>query len=67
MKIMIVGLLLAIVASMGQALFAMTSGPGNSARMVRALTVRVALSVALFALLLLSWHFGWMAPQSIGR
>lgn len=63
MKILIVGLLFAIIGSLGQALFAMSSGPGNSTRMVRALTVRVGLSVALFALLLLSWHFGWMEPQ----
>jgi len=63
MKILIVGLLFAIVGSLGQALFAMSSGPGNSTRMVRALTIRVGLSVALFALLLLSWHFGWMEPQ----
>jgi len=65
MKILIVGLLFAIVASLGQALFAMSSGPGNSTRMVRALTIRVGLSVALFALLLLSWHFGWMEPQNV--
>lgn len=65
MKILIVGLLFAIVGSLGQALFSMSSGPGNSARMVRALTIRVGLSVALFALLLLSWHFGWMEPQGI--
>ncbi|HWK76055.1 MAG TPA: twin transmembrane helix small protein [Povalibacter sp.] len=64
MKILIVGLLFAIVGSLGQALFAMSSGPGNSTRMVRALTIRVGLSVALFALLLLSWHFGWMEPQN---
>lgn len=64
MKILIVGLLFAIIGSLGQALFAMSSGQGNSTRMVRALTMRVGLSVALFALLLLSWHFGWMEPQS---
>jgi hypothetical protein len=40
---------LGIVASLGQALFAMASGPDASGRMVRALTMRVALSVALFA------------------
>lgn len=65
MKILVVGLLLAIVGSLGQALFSMSSGPGNSTRMVRALTLRVALSVALFALLLLGWHFGWVEPQGI--
>jgi len=65
MKILVVGLLFAIVGSLGHALFAMSSGPGNSTRMVRALTIRVGLSVALFALLLLGWHFGWMEPQTV--
>jgi len=65
MKVLIVGMLFAILASLGHALFSMSSGPGNSARMVRALTVRVALSVGLFALLLLSWHFGWIEPQGV--
>jgi hypothetical protein len=49
----LVGLLfLGIVASMGQAMFAMTSGPEGSARMVRALTIRISLSVTLFLVLL---------------
>jgi hypothetical protein len=41
---------LGIVASMGQALFSMASGgPESSGRVVRALTMRVALSLVLFA------------------
>jgi hypothetical protein len=49
----IVGLLfLGIIASMGHAMFAMTSGPEGSARMVRALTIRITLSVVLFLILL---------------
>lgn len=63
MKVFIVGLLLAIVVSMGQALHAMSSGPATSPRMVRALTLRVGLSVALFLLLLLGWHLGWIEPH----
>jgi hypothetical protein len=54
----IIGLLfLGIVASMGQALFAMTSGPDTSGRVVRALTLRVALSLLVFALMLVGAYF----------
>ena len=63
MKVLIAITLLGIVASLGQALFAMTSGPDNSGRVVRALTVRIALSVALFAVLMLSWYFGLIEPR----
>lgn len=64
MKILVVGVLFAIIVSMGQALFAMSSGPTTSNRMVKALTIRVSLSVALFLILLVSWHFGWIEPHS---
>ena len=50
-------LLLGVVASLGQAMFAMTSGPEGSARMVRALTIRISLSVVAFLLMLAGMHF----------
>lgn len=62
MKILIAVALIGIVASLGQALFAMSSGPDNSARVVRALTVRITLSVLLFALLMLGSYFGLIEP-----
>jgi hypothetical protein len=62
MKILIAVALLAIVASLGQALFAMSSGPNNSAKVVRALTVRIALSLALFVALMLGWYLGLIEP-----
>jgi len=65
MKVLIGVALLAIVASLGQALFAMSSGPNNSARVVRALTVRIALSLALFAALMLGWYFGLIEPNGM--
>jgi hypothetical protein len=65
MKIFIVITLLAIVASMGQALFAMTGGPTDDKRVVRALTVRVTLSVGLFVLLLVGWQMGVITPHSM--
>jgi len=65
MKVIIVAVLLGIVASLGQALYAMASGPTGSKRMVRALTVRVALSVGLFLLLLLGWGMGAITPNGL--
>jgi Protein of unknown function (DUF2909) len=62
-KVLVIGTLIAIVASLGQALFSMTSGPTNSKRMVQALTVRVGLSVALFILLLIGWQLGLVSPN----
>ena len=65
MKLLIIGVLLAIIASLGQALFAMSSGPQNSPRMVRALTLRIGLSVALFAALMSAWYFGLVTPHGM--
>jgi hypothetical protein len=64
-SIIIIALLFAVVASLGHALWSMSSGPGNSQRMAQALTARIALSVALFALLLVGYHFGWIQPHGV--
>ena len=63
MAILIIVLLVAIVVSLGHALASMSSGPDRSQRMAQALTVRISLSVALFALLLIGCHFGWIQPH----
>ena len=60
MKLLIAGALLAIVASLGSALFSMTRRGGASRQMLNALIVRVALSIGLVLFLVLSWQFGWM-------
>lgn len=65
MKPVIVLTLLAIVASLGKALFSMSSGPEHAARVVQALSWRIGLSVALFVSLLLSYHLGWIAPTTL--
>ena len=64
-KVLIVATLIAIVVSLVQALFSMTSGPTNNKRMVQALTVRVGLSVALFILLLIAWQLGLVSPHGM--
>jgi len=58
--------LLAIVVSLGSALFHLSRGTEqDSAKLARALTVRVALSLLLFALLMLAWYFGLITPHTI--
>ena len=58
MKIVIVVFLILILASLGSALFYLMKDKGTTDRTVRALTLRVALSVALFLLLMLGYWLG---------
>lgn len=62
-KILIVVLLGCIVASLGKAMFHLSSGPDDSARTVQALTFRIALSIALFVLLFIAWYAGGITPH----
>jgi hypothetical protein len=39
---------------------------GRSDSMLRALTLRVGLSVLFFALLMLAWWAGWIQPHGLG-
>lgn len=64
MRIVIVLALLAIVASLGSALFFMMRDGGRGQRTVRALTLRVGLSVVLFLFMLLAVWMGWINPRS---
>jgi hypothetical protein len=41
------------------------SADKRSPNMARALAVRVALSVALFLIILLSWKLGWIHPTGL--
>ena len=66
-KILIVLCLLAIIASLGTGLFHLVSDKGNSKRMANALTVRIALSVALFILLFIAWKQGLIQPHGIAK
>jgi len=66
-KIGVVVVLFAIIASLTSALVSLSGSKGNSRKMVRALTVRVALSVGLFLLLLLAWRLGYIQPHGINQ
>jgi cytochrome bd-type quinol oxidase subunit 2 len=62
-RLLILACLLAIVLSLGSALLHLVRDKGESQKMARALTVRVSLSVLLFALLMLAWWLGWIEPH----
>jgi len=70
-RIAVVGVLIAIVVSLGNALFHLVRDrdrdDGESSRkMARALTVRIGLSIALFALIMLGWYLGLIRPHGVG-
>lgn len=66
-KLLIILVLAAIVVSLGVALYQLASGQGNSGHMLRSLTVRVGLSVALFVLLMIAWRMGLISPHGIAN
>lgn len=66
-KLLIIACLLAIVASLGSGLFYLVKDKGDSSKMAKALTVRIALSVALFVLLFIAWQQGLIEPHAIGK
>jgi hypothetical protein len=63
MRIVVILFLLFIIGSLGSALYYMIRDRGQGSRMVRALTVRIALSIVLFALLVLGFHFGFITGK----
>jgi cytochrome bd-type quinol oxidase subunit 2 len=64
-KLLIILVLVAIVASLGSGLFHLVQDEGKSKRMVNALTLRIALSVLLFVLLFVAWKSGLIAPHGV--
>jgi hypothetical protein len=64
-KIFIVLALFAILISLGSAMLFLVKDKGQSNRTVKALSVRIGLSVALFALLMLGVATGFITPHGI--
>jgi len=63
MRLVVLAFLAVIVLSLGSAMFYLIRDKGKSERTVKALTVRVVLSVTLFVLLMLGYYFG-LIPKS---
>jgi hypothetical protein len=68
-KFIVVGLLLAVVIALFSGLYALMKGGSEGqpeagrTRMVRSLTWRIGLSIALFIILLVALRFGWIQSQ----
>ena len=58
MKIVVIVFVLLILASLGSALYFLISDHGQSKRTVKALALRVGLSLTLFLLLMAGYYFG---------
>ncbi len=63
MKIIIVGMLILVVFSLFTALYTLVKDKGQSDRTVRALTMRVALSIGLIVLVYISYKAGLIQPN----
>jgi hypothetical protein len=57
----------AILATLGLALVALFRRGDHAQTLLRALTIRVGLSVLFFLLLLLGWYLGILEPHGLGR
>lgn len=64
-KLLIVAVLLFIIFTLFRALWALVRGPGDKTLVVRTLTIRVAVSVALFIALLFSAKMGWIQTHGL--
>ena len=58
MRFVVILFIILILASLGSALFFLISDRGQSKRTVRALALRVGLSLTLFLLLMAGYYFG---------
>jgi hypothetical protein len=67
MKLVLLLALLAIVVSLGTALWRLNREGGTSSRgTLKALAWRIGLSIALFVFILISIKLGWIAPHGVG-
>jgi uncharacterized RDD family membrane protein YckC len=63
MRYVVIAMLIAIVASLGSALWYMLRPGKDPKRMVKALALRVGLSVTLFVLLMAGYYFGFITGR----
>jgi hypothetical protein len=64
MKLVVILILLAIVASLGSGLWFLAKDDRGSTRVLTALKIRVALSAILIAFLIIGYFQGWIAPNA---
>ncbi|KQQ47276.1 hypothetical protein ASF61_01070 [Duganella sp. Leaf126] len=65
MKIVVAIAFVLIIGSLGAALFFLMRDKGKSNNTVRALAVRVGLSIALFVMILVAYKLGYIQPTGL--
>lgn len=67
MRIVVLLFILFIFISLGSALYYLVKDKGQSERTVKALTVRIALSIILFVMLMAAYYFGLIPQTGLAR
>ncbi len=62
MKLVILIMLIAVIASLGSGLYFLSKDDQGSLRVLKALKLRVALSAVLLLTLVSSYFLGWITP-----
>ena len=65
MNIIITLVLIAIIISLGVAMYFLMNDSGSKKRTVNALIVRVSLSAGLIAFLVIGYFMGWIQPHGL--
>jgi len=67
LRLVIIIAFIAIIVSLGSALYHLARGSGeeDSRKMARSLTVRIVLSLLLFLLIMAAWWAGLIAPHGL--
>ena len=64
-KIFILFAMLIILISLGSGLFFLMKDEGKTDRLVRALTIRIGLSLLLFIAVWVGFGMGWLSPHNV--
>lgn len=64
-KLIVVAIFIGVLASLASALLFLVKDRGRSERTVRALTMRVGISIGLLVLLVVLWALGLIQPHGI--
>ena len=65
MRILVIVLVVAMLASLFSGLFFLFKDKSGSDRMVKALTVRIAIAIVIFLVLMGSYYFGLISPRGL--
>ncbi len=64
MKLIVVVVFTLVLGFLGWSLYRLVADSGKTKGMVRALTMRVVLSMLLFVFLYVAWYFGLIQPNA---